>query len=370
KTGCTYRVLSKKGFPFLFRRYRKRKFLFASFLLSVCELYVLSLFLWQIETVGCYSHSSEEIMDYLDTLGIRSGKRLSEISCHDLEEMIREDFDDIAWVSCDLQGTLLTVTIKETLDTEAIAADTEDVPCNLIASKEGVIDSIVVRSGSALVKQGDAVKAGDVLISGAIELYDDSGELLENILVKAEGDITATTKISYEDSFSLLYYVKEYTGKTSSTYQLLYEDYLLEFPDFSTWPLLSSLLPALFGNGEDYAYYDEETVQTMLHIGSQLYLPLTFYATARRECDITEKIYTEAEAKEEAENRLSIFLKEYEEKGVEILKKNVKIVCDENTCTVKGTITLREHFGKIQEIDEEEFRAQEEASGAVRETGE
>ena len=57
------------------------------------------------------------------------------------------------------------MTIKETLDKEAVQAETADVPCNLIAAKKGTIDSIVVRSGSAMVKKGDKVKRGDVLIS-------------------------------------------------------------------------------------------------------------------------------------------------------------------------------------------------------------
>ena len=35
KTGCSYRIICKKGLPFLFYRYRKRKILLAAFLFSV-----------------------------------------------------------------------------------------------------------------------------------------------------------------------------------------------------------------------------------------------------------------------------------------------------------------------------------------------
>ncbi len=334
KTGCTCRVIWKRGLPFLFDRYRKRKILLAAVLFSAACLYVLSLFLWQIQAVGCRTHTAEEMLDYLEEKGIRSGILLSGISCHDLEEQIRRDYKDIAWVSCDLKGTLLTVTIKETLDKEALQAETEDVPCHLIAAKKGRIDSIVVRSGSALVKKGDKVKRGDVLISGEVGLYDDGGALTETALVKAEGDITAITKLKYEDSFPLLHYVKEYTGRSYPVYQLLLGEKLITLP----------------GRKEVYRYYDEKTKQNILHIGPQLYLPAAVYVTTRSECRLKEKMYTEAQAVREAEKRLALFLEEYRAKGVEVVENRVKIHCGDGVCTAKGKIIVREAFGKMQEI--------------------
>ena len=334
KTGCTYQCLSKKGLPFIFHRYKKRKIFILSLLISLGLFYVLSLFLWQIQVKGCYSHSEEEITDYLKDNGIKGGIKLSSISCHKLEEQIRKDYKDISWVSCDLKGTLLTVTIKETLDNEAIAEDKEAVPCNLIASKDGTIDSIIVRSGSAKVKKGDTVKAGDVLISGIVELFDDSGQLTETTNVMAEGDIYAITKQAYYDTFELLYYKKEYTGNTMTSLKLLIGKHLFSLPE----------------RENHFQNYDEKTKQIILHIGPQLYLPCSIFVTTKLECKIVEQKYSKKEALQEAKSRLALFEKEQEEKGLEILKNNVKITCDENQCTAGGTLMIRERFGKIQEI--------------------
>lgn len=334
KTGCTYQCLSKRGLPFLFRRYKKRKVFILSLMISFALFYILSLFLWQIQAKGCYSHSEEEIIDYLKEKGIKSGTKISSISCHKLEEQIRKDYKDIAWVSCDLKGTLLTVTIKETLDNETIAEEKESVPCNLIASKDGTIDSIIVRSGSAKVKKGDKVKAGDVLISGLVELYDDSGQLTETTNVMAKGDIYAITKQVYSDTFELLYYKKDYTGNTATSLQFLVGKHLFSLPE----------------KKNHFQNYDEKTKQIMLHIGPQLYLPCSIFVTTKLECKIVEHKYSKKEALQEAKSRLALFEKEQEEKGLEILKNNVKIDCDENQCTAKGTLMIRERFGKIQEI--------------------
>jgi len=47
---------------------------------------------------------------------------------------------------------------------------------------------------------------------------------------------------------------------------------------------------------------------------------------------------------------LLYFIGQYEIKGVEILKNNVKIDCDDLECSAKGTIIMRERFGKIEKI--------------------
>lgn len=103
---------------------------------------------------GSYGHSEEELLDYLEKKGVHSGTKISGFSCARLEEQIRKDFEDIAWVSCERKGTLLRVRVKETLDKrDQKEGEMQESPCNLIASKKGKIASILVRSGSAKVKR-------------------------------------------------------------------------------------------------------------------------------------------------------------------------------------------------------------------------
>ena len=57
----------------------------------------------------------------------------------------------------------------------------------------------VVQFAKEYVKKGDKVKPGDVLISGVVEIKDDAGEIAEETLVRAQGDVYAISKIKYED---------------------------------------------------------------------------------------------------------------------------------------------------------------------------
>lgn len=87
---------------------------------------------------GSYGHSEEELLDYLEKKGVHSGTKISGFSCARLEEQIRKDFEDIAWVSCERKGTLLRVRVKETLDKrDQKEGEMQESPCNLIASKKG-----------------------------------------------------------------------------------------------------------------------------------------------------------------------------------------------------------------------------------------
>lgn len=339
KTGCSYECVKKAGLPHLFYRYRKRKAFAAALLGCGIALYVLSLFVWKIEVVGSYSHSEEDILNYLKEKQICCGILSKKIDCEKLERKIREDYKDVAWVSCELKGTLFRVHIKETLDPGA-KEEEKDTPCHLTAQKDGVIESIVVRSGYAKVKKGDKVKAGDILISGIVDIVDDAGETTETLCVRASGDIYAKTQLAYQDKLPLLYYEKQYTGKEKKGYKLLFGNQL--------WNLSRNTM--------DYENYDEQTLQIPVKIGESFYLPFTLYEIKQKECIVKEKTYTKEEAVNVIKNRMNLFLEEYETKGVEILKNNVRIDCDKNECVARGTITLKERLGKEREITKNELR--------------
>ena len=61
--------------------------------------------------------------------------------------------------------------MEETLQEEA-------VPCDLIADLDGEIVSMTTRSGVPKMKTGDTCQKGDLLISGIVEILNDSQEVV------------------------------------------------------------------------------------------------------------------------------------------------------------------------------------------------
>ena len=76
-----------------------------------------------------------------------------------------QEIDEVAYLSINVKGTNVFVTVTKKDDESTKVANSNY--CNIIASKNGIIDKVIARSGEAVVQVGDIVKKGDLLIQGA-----------------------------------------------------------------------------------------------------------------------------------------------------------------------------------------------------------
>ena len=60
--------------------------------------------------------------------------------------------DEIAWLGVNVRGSRVYVEITERIDTESVPHLTEE-KCNLVASKDGVIEKLEVGQGQTMVKR-------------------------------------------------------------------------------------------------------------------------------------------------------------------------------------------------------------------------
>ena len=86
KSGVRLKILEKTGLPFFLYRNRKRGLWALGFLLFFLLLYLLSLFVWEIDFQGNLRHSDNELMHYLETEEIRCGMRKKQVDCEWLED--------------------------------------------------------------------------------------------------------------------------------------------------------------------------------------------------------------------------------------------------------------------------------------------
>ena len=151
-------------------------------------LYLCSLFIWDIEFQGNLRHSDQELLNFLKTEEISCGVRKGGIDCEELEGRIRSRYPDVTWVSARVKGTRLYVHIKEN-DVVLTVPEKDQTPADLAAAENGTIVSMVVRSGISMVRPGDTVEKGQVLVSGTIPITDDGGTVVSEYTVRADADI-------------------------------------------------------------------------------------------------------------------------------------------------------------------------------------
>ena len=167
KTGTKIRIKEKHGFPFGIKRYKKRKgipFGIAAFVFSIV---LMSMFTWKIQINGNERIPDDVIINRLSELGVHTGSFRFQIDARDVEEKMRLSFDDISWIAVNIRGSKIDVEIKERiLPPEKIAVGR---PCNIIAGKTGQIMYLEIYDGQPLLKIGDSVKKGEIIISGVVE---------------------------------------------------------------------------------------------------------------------------------------------------------------------------------------------------------
>lgn len=336
KSGTHVKISRKNGIPFFFFRYRKRKMLFLSIFICMMILYVLSRFIWKININGNDSVTDDSMLQFLEEKNSAYGTHISKIDCTKLEEEIRSCFESIIWTSVKREGTTLTVDVQENLSVPSEQSGTvlpeefqnqEQKGFDLLSLHDGTIESIYVRKGTPMVQQGDSVKKGDVLVSGALPIYDDSGTLTDYQYCTADADIQLKTEYTYKDSFAAEYEQRIYSGRSQNRYGISIGDSYVQLP----WK------KAGFEN------YTVMETRKQLRLCDSFYLPVYFVRREYEEYETKQAVYTKKEAEEQAAVNLTEFLEKLMQKGVLILEKHVMIRADKNKYTVSGNIMVIEN---------------------------
>lgn len=331
KSKVRLRIVKKFGLPFFLHRNRKRKYYAAGFASFFVILYLLSLFVWDIEFDGNRMYTYDTLLKFCETQEIRYGMPKSRIDCESLEEALRSEYPEITWVSARVSGTRLLVKIKENEVLSAIPAKDES-PCDIVASKAGVITSMIVRQGVPKVSVGDTVEKGQLLVSGTLEIIGDSEEVVNTHYVHSDADIIARTEYQLTKQIPPFLRVDVETGRQRNGFygKVLSWSMLLirPKPEGTTWKLTM----------------EEE----QLHLFQNFYLPVYVGKIIGKEYISYERPYTEEEKNQAAFKVYEDVKKNLLEKGVQILENHVKILDNESLCQIAIDITAEEPIGSAQ----------------------
>ena len=103
----------------------------------------------------------------LEQNGIKIGMLKGKINKERLINKIRLERNDISWISANIEGTNLKISLSES--DLAPEIDNPNEITNIVADKDGEIAELVVQSGTAKVAVGDFVRKGDILVEGIME---------------------------------------------------------------------------------------------------------------------------------------------------------------------------------------------------------
>lgn len=332
KTGTRAAVLGKYGLPFFVSSMRRRKLFVAGLFCCILFWCLASRFIWDIRIEGNYALTEDVLMDYLEERGIHTAMKKSALDIETLEQGLREDYDLITWTSAQLKGTTLLIHIKENDMPVYESKDSgQEQGMDLVAQKDGVITYMITRSGVPCVSCGDSVKKGDILVSGAVPVYNEDSTVRKYQYVEADADITLCygRNISLEESVS--YDEKCYTGEK------------IVIPVLGAGEKQVSL--RLFGI--PYSFYDISEEKKQVQLLDHLYLPLFYGKRTVQEYEITSKMHTDEEMSALLQEKWRKIISILSEKGVQIAEKNVTIKKNEKKWVLNAHMQLEESAVKL-----------------------
>lgn len=155
-------ALKSKGLPDIICRNRKRYGVFAALFVCLFLFFFSMGRVWDIRIFGATEAVREQVRAVLKSEGIEVGVRFRAFDFSETESKLKNLCPSVAWVNAHRRGTVLYLNLAEN---ESGHAEDASSLCNIVASEDAVIVSVSPSSGVAVVKPGDTVKKGDLLIS-------------------------------------------------------------------------------------------------------------------------------------------------------------------------------------------------------------
>ena len=211
--GVRLRIEKKIGIPFLLYRYRKRLGLFIGAAAAVGVLIFLQCFVWAIDISGNEQITDTHILATAEKYGLKKGLFLPKADLEKIELDMLGDLPTLSFLSLNRIGSRVEIELSEESPKPFIIPS--DEPCNIVASKTAQITETEVYAGQKMVKLGDVVYEGDLLVSGLVESADG-----KTTYHHASAKILAQTNFVKEFSIALHPEEKNYTGKEKKRYRI------------------------------------------------------------------------------------------------------------------------------------------------------
>jgi len=122
-----------------------------------------------VKVEGNVSVPGRLILETADSCGIRFGASRRQVRSEKMKNALLEAMPQLQWAGVNTSGCVAVISVRERQ--EEVKENIGIEVGSIIASRDGVITSVTTTKGSAICKVGQAVKAGQILISG----YTDCG---------------------------------------------------------------------------------------------------------------------------------------------------------------------------------------------------
>lgn len=186
RRGDSLQVLERKGAVRILYGLRRRPvLLFGLLFVFALTMYLPTRILF-FQVSGNENLSDREILSAAESCGVYFGISRRELRSEKMKNAILEAMPQLQWAGINTSGCVATISVRERSTSQEKKQDSG--VSSIVAVRDGVISEITVERGDGMCQVGQAVKEGQVLISG----YTDCGLTIR--ATRAQGEIYASTQ--------------------------------------------------------------------------------------------------------------------------------------------------------------------------------
>ena len=262
-----------RGLPGLLLRYRHRYGILAGLLAFAAIVFFSGRVVWDIRIEGNERLDDGAVLEALSEQGLRVGVPYARLDIDALENRVLLYSDEISWISVNLIGTVAHVELREV--EEIVPEEPTYDAANLVASRAGKIEMLEDVRGNVMVKPGDVVSEGELLVGG---LYDMANGGLRYRC--ASGKVYARTEYDFLVEIPKKVEQKRYTGRKKVEKSLIFFEKEIKF----------------FGNSRNLpSTCDTIEMVEYLSFSDDAVLPFGIRTVSYREYELVEIEQSEAE---------------------------------------------------------------------------
>ena len=183
--GESIRILHRQGLYWTGKALFSRPILWIGLLSFLILLLYLPTRVLFIRVEGNRNVPANLILETAENCGIGFGASRREVRSERMKNTLLEKMPQLQWAGVNTSGCVAVISVRERTDPDR--TQKEASVSSIIAAMDGIVTSCTATGGNLLCVPGQAVKAGEILISG----YTDCGLTIQ--ATRAEGEVFAQT---------------------------------------------------------------------------------------------------------------------------------------------------------------------------------
>ena len=185
RQGASFKVIKRKGIYWLWISFIRRPVIIAGFLLIMLLSWFVPTRILFVSVEGNESTPTNLILDRAADCGVSFGADRRDVRSEKVKNSLLEVLPELDWAGINTYGCTAVISVSE--KTQSSESSDKHKVSSIVAERDGIISSCTVIRGNPVCKIGEAVRAGETLVSG----YTDCGIKIQ--ATRAQAEIYATT---------------------------------------------------------------------------------------------------------------------------------------------------------------------------------